>query len=161
MRVWHSASCNKNVRTLDARLRAIARRSNGNPLAVAFQTDAACIKTKRYTLSDEHVTNRIRHIRVFTPDQALTGLNHGHLAAEATVHLRKLKANVTTSDHNQMLRHMLDMHDAFIIQKGDVGNPRHVWHHGAAANIDEDARRLKLALAYTDAVRPGELCVPD
>ena len=65
----------------------------------------------------------------------------GDVRAEAAEHLPELEADVAPADDHQVARHMVQGEDGRVRQVGHVVDARHVGHVGAAADVDEDARR--------------------
>jgi hypothetical protein len=47
-------------------------------------------------------------------------LDHGHVRSEAPEHLRELTTDEPAADHDQVLRHAVQLHDARIVE------PRHI-----------------------------------
>ncbi len=87
---------------------------------------------------------------------ARRALHHGHRAAKTPVHLRKLKADITATENNQMFRQTIELHNGTVRQIRHRGEPRNVRHDGARAHVDEDSRRTEEPLAHAQLGRAFE-----
>ena len=104
--------------------------------------------------------NRLGNVGVLAADDARAGLDHGHAGAEAPVDLRELQADVAAADDDQVGRHMVQMHDALVVERGHALNARQVGPAGAAAGVDENAWRLQHPAADIHLVRRAEGRMP-
>ena len=86
----------------------------------------------------EDVPDGRRDVLVLARGQPRTLLDDGDLGAEAPVHLRELQRDVAAADDDEMLGHGVEFEDADVGQVVDVGQPRHVGHHGPPADVEED-----------------------
>ena len=69
--------------------------------------------------------------------------DHRHRAAEAAEHLRELQADVAAADDRQMPRQGVEPQQAAVGQPGHRLEPRDRRRRGAAADVEEDPRRLQ------------------
>ena len=97
-----------------------------------------------------------RDLAVLAGDQPVAVFDHRHARAEAPVHLRELEADVAAAGDDQVLGQGVERHHRGVGQHRHVGEPVPVRQHRAAADVDEDLRRLERLAADLDRVRAGE-----
>src|SRR5205814_8995291 len=89
-------------------------------------------------------------------DQAWANLYDGDAAPEAGVHLCELEPDVAAADDDEVLGQKVDVHDRRIVQIRDLGDPGHIRHQRAAADVDEDLLRLEQPVPDADRLRALE-----
>ena len=80
---------------------------------------------------------------VLAGDEARHLFDDGDFAAEAAVHLPELEADVAAADDDEMLRQEVDLEHGGVGEVLDLIDAGHVGDAGAAADVDEDLRRLR------------------
>ena len=97
-----------------------------------------------------------RNVLVLTGCQPRPLLDDGDLGTEAPVHLGELERDVAAADDDEMFRQRVQVEDSDVGHVVDVGEPRHVRHHGPAADVEEDLVGLQNLVVDADGVRIGE-----
>ena len=97
-----------------------------------------------------------RDLAVLAGDQAVAVLEHGHARAEAPVHLGELEADVAAADDQQVLGQEVDRHHRGVVEHRHVGDAFPGRQDRAAADVDEDLRRLQDRAVDLDRVRADE-----
>jgi hypothetical protein len=82
--------------------------------AAPCEADAFGTKTNVDSLCLENVPHSRGHILVLAVDKTRSLLDDGHLAAEAAVHLRKLEADVTAADDDEVMRQDIEIQQGFV-----------------------------------------------
>jgi hypothetical protein len=78
-------------------------------------------------------------IRIFVGEQLGRALQDGHLAAKPPIGLRKLKANVTAANHNQVSRQTIQFKDLDMRHRRGLVQALDRRNGGLCAEIQEDA----------------------
>ena len=139
---------------------ALAIQGGRELLVLACKCDIAHARANVDSLAFQDLAHRYRHIRVLATDQARAFFQHGDAGAETTIHLRILQPDITSTDDQQMRRHLLKGQDRGVGQVRDVVQAGHVRHRGTAADIEEDPRRGELFVADAQGLRILETCMP-
>src|SRR5690606_2736575 len=84
-------------------------------------------------------------IRVFAPQKCLVAVDERHLAAKAAKHLRKLTANIATTDYDEMLRQLIEFLDRFAVERAAIGKPGYRRQVGPRSGVDHDLVATYLA----------------
>ena len=82
--------------------------------------------------------HRVGHVRVLLRQELAAALDDGHAAAEPAEHLPELEPDVAAAEHEQVLGHLVELHDGGRVERGDPVEPLDVWGGGAAAGVDEN-----------------------
>src|SRR6185312_12015430 len=93
------------------------------------------------------------NVLVLTGRQPRTLFDDGDLRAEAAVHLRELERYVTTADDHQMFWQRVQIENPHVRQVVDVGKPRQLRHHGAAADVEKELVGLQDLIVDANGVR--------
>src|SRR5437762_12283764 len=88
--VRHTTNCEKRMRADDSLITAAAINLYGHFVATFFKADAFSAQTDLDAFAFENRFDVFRNIFVFTVNQSWPSLHHGHLTAEAAIHLSKL-----------------------------------------------------------------------
>src|SRR5438876_6801333 len=88
--VRHTTDCKKRMRADDSLIAAAALNLHGHFVAAFFKTDAFSAQTDLDTFAFENCFDVFGNVFVFTLNQSRPPLHHGHLTAEAAIHLSKL-----------------------------------------------------------------------
>ena len=67
----------------------------------------------------KHLPNRFRDVRVLARHALRLHFKHGYPAAEPLEHLPELEADEPSADHDQMIRHLAQLHDGLVVQRTD------------------------------------------
>src|SRR6185436_9159340 len=110
---------------------------------LGLQADALCTRADRDPLGLEDLADRLRHVLVLARDEARRHLDDRHARAEAPEHLGELEADVAPADHDQVLRHEVDVHQRLVGEVGDFVDPFQLRHQRPAADVEEDFFGLK------------------
>src|SRR5216110_262798 len=88
--VRHTTDCEKRMRADDSLIAAAAMNLHGHFVAAFFKGDAFSTQTDLDTFAFENCFDVFGNVFVFTLNQSRPPLHHGHLTAEAAIHLSKL-----------------------------------------------------------------------
>ena len=109
----------------------------------------------------QDVGHRVGHVGVLAGQQPLAALHDRHLAAEAAEHLAELQADVAAAQHEQVLRHRVQLHDRGRVQRRHAVEPRQRRRGGPRAGVDEDqlggqSARRAVVQPHLERLRAGE-----
>jgi hypothetical protein len=116
-------------------------------IRVVGEMDAFGAGADGNALGFEDRADGVRHLWVLAADQPRPLLDHRHPRSETCVDLREFQPDIAAADHNQMLGQHVGFEERTVGEEGRLADPRHVRHHGTAADIDEDAVRLQQLVA--------------
>ena len=113
----HAPDGEQQVRAAHARFAVLAVDADRRP-------PVPCAATLRHSAFEPHVDalgledllHRLRDVLVLARDQARRHLDDGDRAAEAAEHLPELEADVAAADHDQVLRHEVDVHHRLLVR---------------------------------------------
>src|SRR5437868_1004330 len=88
--VRHATDCEKRMRADDSLIAAAAINLHGHFVAAFFKGDAFSTQTDLDTFAFDNCFAVFGNVFVFTMNQSWPPLHHGHLTAEAAIHLSKL-----------------------------------------------------------------------
>ena len=111
-------------------------------------------------LGFQNLAHRLRHVFIFTGDQARAFLHDRHARAEAPIHLAELQPHVAATDHDQVLGQEVHVHHGGVGQVGHLIQPRHRGNQRAPANVDEDALGLQQIVADTHGLHALKASMP-
>src|ERR1700680_1002306 len=74
-------------------------------------------------------------------------MDHRHLTTEAPEHLRKLKSDVASPEHQQVLRYLAQFHNTRIVQIRDTRKPLDWRYVCRQSGINDDQVRYEYSLA--------------
>src|SRR5580704_7165328 len=80
----------------------------GYRLGIGSEFNAFGLKSYLNTLCFEGVLDRCGHFRILVGQETRLFFYHGDIAAKSSIHLRELKADVTSADNKQMRRQLLE-----------------------------------------------------
>src|SRR5438874_3074853 len=89
-RVRHTTDCEKRMRADDSFIAVAAINLHGHFVAAFFKGDAFSAQTNLDTFAFENCFDVFGNVFVFALNQSWPPLHHGHLTAEAAIHLSKL-----------------------------------------------------------------------
>src|SRR5262245_61489838 len=112
---------------------------SGDGAGTSTESNATGIQAKTNPLAGQDFFNRSRNVDVFTLHEVWTHLDDGHLRPESAEHLSEFQPDVTAADHQQVLRHGVQLHHRAVREKGNLVDPWHRRHACASADVDEDA----------------------
>ena len=133
---------------LDARF---AVRGYGDAARTLGQGDTFGVEPNIDIFVFQDFPHGVGNVVILATDQLGTHLDDRHFTAEAPIHLREFKPDVTAADYDEMLRQEVDIHNAGVCQIVDIADPGHVGNDGTSANIEYDF--LSLQYIAVDAAR--------
>ena len=137
----------------------LAVQRHGDSRAITLQTDAIGAGANLYALSFQRRADRFRDVTVFARDQPVVAFDDGDLCAEAPLHLSELKADVASSDDDEVLRHPLECHHVGIVEIRDIGDPGYIGDARPAPDVQKDLRGIQYPVSDHDRRRAGETCM--
>ncbi len=116
-------------------------------------------------LAAQSLTDRLRHIGIFTPHDLPPGLDDRHMTAEAAKSLRHFNAGIAAAKHDQMRRHVIEFQRLDVGQRTGLPQARNVWNSRVRADVDDDLvaaeqTRAPLIEGDLDRLRAHEMTVP-
>ena len=94
------------------------------------------------------------HVLVFFTQKLMPRLDHRYLTAEAAKHLAELHPDVAPTQDHQVLGHIIELHDAFVIEIGNSVETFNCRRTAAGAGVDKELRRGQLPIpAAVEATR--------
>ena len=118
--------------------------------AVRREADALRAGAHRDAVRLQDAADGLGDVRVLAADQARALLDHGDGGAEAVESLGELEADVAAADHDEVAGQRVEGEDRFVVERRHVVHPRQVGARRAGADVQEDARGRKLAVAYPE-----------
>jgi hypothetical protein len=88
------------------------------------------------------------HVRIFTPGELVTSLDHGHDGAEPTKGLRQLQSDIPAADHDETLRHPVEFERFDTRHWLSMGRPRGVGDGRARADAQDHPLAGKCARTF-------------
>src|SRR5687768_10102695 len=85
---------------------AIERHGDGVP--TLGRAHASGIEAHMDALFLQYLSDRIRGVLIFTPDQTRPHFDYRDLAAKSPIHLREFDTDIASSDNHQMRREEID-----------------------------------------------------
>jgi hypothetical protein len=87
-----------------------------NAVSDPLGTQASGVEPKCDALAFQHSLHLARNVFILPADQAWSHLDNGNLAAEAAIHLRKLESYITAPYNEKVLRKMIQLHHAGVVE---------------------------------------------
>ena len=109
----------------------------------------------------EDLAHGVGDVVVLAGEEVTAALDHGHGATEATEHLREFETDVAATEHDQVLRGLVQLHDRGRVEVRNIGEAVDLWRGVSGTGVDEDqvGRQLLLGVAVagdTETARSGE-----
>jgi hypothetical protein len=126
--------------------------------SAAFALDAFCFRAKNEAdaFGFECFLEFGGNFRILAGNNLRAVVKDGDAAAVAAEHLAEFEADVTTTEHEQVLRHSCELHDAFVGEIGDGLEAGDLRNRGTTAGIDEDFVAFEQVVADSDLMRRDE-----
>ncbi len=104
----------------------------------------------------ERRAQRHAHVGILAPDDVVGVLDHRHLAAETAVHLAELEADVAAADHQQVLRHLVEVHHVAVGEVGDAVDAGDRQDQRPGAGVEDHDVAAEAAPVHLDGVGVDE-----
>ena len=105
-----------------------------------------CVEQDFYAILAQDLVHFRGHILVFFTQKLMPRLDHRYLTAKAAKHLAELHPDVAPTQDHQVLGHIVELHDAFVIEIGNSVETFNRRRTAAGAGVDKELRRAQLPL---------------
>ena len=137
------------------------RRRCDRPQASAPADRHSAPSSKRTPFGFENRADAIGHILVLARQQARGTLDNGHRSAQPAHQVGELQADVAAADDHQVLGHRVQFHHRDVVECLHGVDARQRGAHGAATDVEEDARRAQAAPAHVQRGRTDKAGIAD
>ena len=102
---------------------------------------------------------RRRNVRILARQDPFAIVNNRHAAAEPAEYLPEFQSDISAAEHDQMLRHRLQLHNRRVGQKRNCVEPLNLRNRGPRPGINENFLALQYFRAHLHLVRPNKFRV--
>src|SRR5215831_5539575 len=124
-----------------------------------FATATTLLLTRMSISSSLRISATARETSSSSRDEMRSELDDRNFASEAAIGLRKFKADIAPSEHDQMRGQKIHVHHRAVGQVRDLVEPAYRRRQCARAHIDENLIGSEHVIADFHLLRPNELGV--